>query len=157
MKPIFLVAVACGLGLATSAAAQRPQSAARLIPVALRPPAGMCRIWLEGVPASRQPAPTDCASALRNRPPRSQVIFGDDFLPADSDGRAGNPRAGGRDLPLRGLAPLPKGLEPRLPDSSHAGRRAGDSAKKSDPHKAVPPVKPDSTARAHPDSSRVRG
>jgi hypothetical protein len=48
------------------------------IPAEYRPPAGMCRIWLDEVPASRQPAPTDCATAIRRRPPNSRVVFGDD-------------------------------------------------------------------------------
>ena len=43
-----------------------------------RPPPGMCRIWIDGVPAARQPAPTDCATALRRRPPNARVIFGDE-------------------------------------------------------------------------------
>ncbi len=43
-----------------------------------RPPRGMCRIWLNGVPPGQQPAPTDCATAVRNRPPNARVIFGDD-------------------------------------------------------------------------------
>ena len=47
------------------------------VPPAYRPPAGMCRIWIEGVPASQQPAPTDCVSAVRNRPVNGYVIFGD--------------------------------------------------------------------------------
>jgi len=51
---------------------QRP-----LVPPAYRPPAGMCRIWIEGVPASQQPAPTDCVTAVRNRPVNGYVIFGD--------------------------------------------------------------------------------
>ncbi|MEP6692005.1 MAG: hypothetical protein ABJD07_12675, partial [Gemmatimonadaceae bacterium] len=38
-----------------------------------RPPQGMCRIWIDGVPASRQPAPTDCPTAIRNRPPNARV------------------------------------------------------------------------------------
>jgi len=50
------------------------------IPASERPPAGMCRIWLDGVPAAQQPAPTDCASAVRNRPPKGRVIFGDDYV-----------------------------------------------------------------------------
>lgn len=49
-----------------------------MIPPAYRPPAGMCRIWIEGVPASQQPAPTDCNTAVRNRPVNGTVIFGDD-------------------------------------------------------------------------------
>ncbi len=50
------------------------------VPTAYRPPPGMCRIWLDGVPASQQPAPTDCASAVRNRPNGGRVIFGDDYV-----------------------------------------------------------------------------
>lgn len=50
------------------------------IPASERPPAGMCRIWLDDVPAAQQPAPTDCASAVRNRPAKGRVIFGDDYL-----------------------------------------------------------------------------
>jgi hypothetical protein len=48
------------------------------VPTAYRPPAGMCRIWIEGVPANQQPAPTDCVTAVRNRPVNGTVIFGDD-------------------------------------------------------------------------------
>jgi hypothetical protein len=51
-----------------------------VIPVSARPPAGMCRIWLESVPVSQQPAPTDCASAVKNRPAKGRVIFGDDYV-----------------------------------------------------------------------------
>jgi hypothetical protein len=50
------------------------------IPASSRPPAGMCRVWLENVPAAQQPAPTDCASAVRNRPAKGRVIFGDDYV-----------------------------------------------------------------------------
>jgi hypothetical protein len=48
-----------------------------VVPQAYRPPAGMCRIWVEGVPAKQQPAPTDCVTAVRNRPVNGRVIFGD--------------------------------------------------------------------------------
>lgn len=47
------------------------------VPPAYRPPAGMCRIWIEGVPPGQQPAPTDCVTAVRNRPVNGSVIFGD--------------------------------------------------------------------------------
>jgi len=49
------------------------------IPPAYRPPQGMCRVWIEGVPRDQQPAPTDCVTAVRNRPANASVIFGDDF------------------------------------------------------------------------------
>jgi len=51
------------------------------IPRSLRPPQGMCRVWLDNVPARQQPAPTDCATAIRNRPPNGRVIFSEDTLP----------------------------------------------------------------------------
>jgi hypothetical protein len=49
------------------------------MPSAYRPPQGMCRIWIEGVPPGQQPAPTDCVTAVRNRPANGRVIFGDDI------------------------------------------------------------------------------
>jgi hypothetical protein len=49
-----------------------------IVPPGFYPPAGMCRIWINGVPAAQQPAPTDCASAVRNRPANGKVLFGDD-------------------------------------------------------------------------------
>jgi hypothetical protein len=50
----------------------------QVVPPAFYPPAGMCRIWINQVPAGQQPAPTDCASAVRNRPSNGRVLFGDD-------------------------------------------------------------------------------
>jgi hypothetical protein len=43
-----------------------------------RPPPGQCRVWLNGVPGSRQPAPTSCGQAAKMRTPNSSLIFGDD-------------------------------------------------------------------------------
>lgn len=75
---------------ATLAEAQRPvpvnprsnttqkSSREQVVPRAFYPPAGMCRIWINEVPAGQQPAPTDCASAVRNRPANGKVLFGDD-------------------------------------------------------------------------------
>ena len=45
------------------------------VPKAYLPPAGMCRIWVDNVPPARQPAPTDCSTAIRNKPPNARVIF----------------------------------------------------------------------------------
>ena len=58
------------------------------VPKAYLPPAGMCRIWVDNVPAARQPAPTSCATAIRNKPPNARVIF-----PAGKDGKAAEPKA----------------------------------------------------------------
>jgi hypothetical protein len=69
---LILLAAAAPLG------AQARGQGTTDIPPGDRPPPGMCRIWLNGVPASRQPAPTDCATAIRRRPPNARVIFGDE-------------------------------------------------------------------------------
>jgi len=68
-------------GLAGIAGAQksRPVESADSVPKASRPPAGMCRVWLDKVPARQQPAPTDCPTAVKNRPANGKVIFGDDY------------------------------------------------------------------------------
>jgi len=70
------------LALVGSLIAAAPLSAqdrrpADSVPDAHKPPAGMCRIWLPNVPANKQAAPTDCATAVRNRPANAKVIFGD--------------------------------------------------------------------------------
>jgi hypothetical protein len=41
----------------------------------------MCRVWIDGVPPGRQPAPTTCANAQRDRVQygaNARVIYGDD-------------------------------------------------------------------------------
>jgi len=55
------------------------KAAAALVPADARPPKGMCRIWIDNVPATQQPAATDCPTAVKNRPSNARVIFGDDF------------------------------------------------------------------------------
>ena len=69
--------LALSAGLAVGAQAQK---GGEDIPREFRPPAGMCRIWLDKVPPKQQPAPTDCPTAVRNRPPDARVLFGDDYV-----------------------------------------------------------------------------
>ena len=73
------------------------------IPVSARPPAGMCRLWLDDVPVAQQPAPTDCPTAVRNRTPKSRVIFGDDYVQPrrDTTKRAPDPKTPA----IKGFAP----------------------------------------------------
>jgi len=84
MRKIIAFAALATLGGAAPAVAQWRGNAS--IPPGQRPPAGMCRIWIEGVPAAQQPAATDCPTAIKNRPSNGKVIFGDDF--ADSAKKA---------------------------------------------------------------------
>ena len=70
----------------------RADRKALTIPAQSRPPAGMCRIWLDDVPAAQQPAPTDCATAVKNKPQNGRVIFGDDYAKKDDkDGKKKGP------------------------------------------------------------------
>jgi hypothetical protein len=59
------------------------------IPPGHMPPAGMCRIWIDGVPPGRQPAPTDCRTAERNRPYNARVIYGGESAGSVSRGPLG--------------------------------------------------------------------
>ena len=65
------------LALAVTRLGAQNAEAASVVPDAYRPPPGMCRIWIDGVPPDRQPAPTDCATAVRRRPANAHVVFGD--------------------------------------------------------------------------------
>jgi len=79
---VVVLMSALALAAAVPVAAQQPKDNAKKksdIPADARPPRGMCRIWIDGVPAAQQPAATDCQSAVKNRPANGRVIFGDDF------------------------------------------------------------------------------
>src|SRR5258708_15258534 len=80
-----LLALAITAGMAGVARAQQ-QPTADSVPKAYRPPPGMCRIWLDKVPPKQQPAPTDCPTAVRNRPPNGRVLFGDDYVAGPDKG-----------------------------------------------------------------------
>ena len=99
MLKTIALSLAITLAAAAPLSAQGQATRPGKIPPGQRPPAGMCRIWLDGVPAGQQPAPTDCATAVRNRPANGRVIFGDDYvegrgkkLNGDADERRTAPR-----------------------------------------------------------------
>lgn len=81
MVVLGVVALEIGSGAAVMLHAQgQPPKPTKKdsIPKEYRPPAGMCRIWIENVRPAQQPAPTDCATAVRNRPSNGRVIYGED-------------------------------------------------------------------------------
>lgn len=135
---VALSAAALGAlsGTATRALAQGSagQKASDAIPREFRPPAGMCRIWVEGVPAPQQPAPTDCPSAVKNKPANARVLYGE---PAEKDKDKGR---GGDRLPVKGFVKPPERKLPPLipivpPDQASAdprGREAWESKRITD-------------------------
>ena len=141
IKRILLAASVAVLATTPAAAQQGNRFSGDKIPAGLRPPPGMCRIWLDGVPPGQQPAPTDCATAVRNRPANGRVIFGDDFdakgnrkandAPRGKDAEKGDDRKEevrlGRDE--RGVQTIP--ATQTMPDmmgavSAGQGKRAAD-------------------------------
>lgn len=54
-------------------------SRASRVPKGHLPPAGLCRVWIDGVPPGHQPAVTNCAQAERDRfrYSNARVIYGD--------------------------------------------------------------------------------
>lgn len=95
------------------------------VPKGYQPPPGMCRLWVAGVPASQQPAPTDCATAVRNRPGNARVIYGE---PAKGKNAPS--------LPVKGFAPAGrKGaplIPPDLPPPDPAAREGWEAKRISD-------------------------
>ena len=85
---IAFLTLVCSAGLAGTAHAQKGGDD---VPKEYRPPKGMCRIWLDKVPAKQQPAPTDCPTAVRNRPSNGKVIFGDDYKDGAEKGEKREP------------------------------------------------------------------
>ena len=94
------------------------------VPDGHKPPPGMCRIWIDGVPPGRQSAPTDCATAVRNRPSNGRVVWGDDDRKRESD----RPIRSDRDRPRspeegeRGRAPISDPRDARTPDRPRESR-----------------------------------
>jgi hypothetical protein len=103
-------------------APERPAS--NDVPREMLPPAGKCRIWMGGVAPSQQPAPTDCQTALRQRPANGTVVFGPASKSAPARGFA-SPRPA-RDTTARETRPSrsarPANTAPRS-DSSSRRRR----------------------------------
>lgn len=95
------------------------------MPDSFTPPAGLCRLWISGVPASQQPAPTDCASAIRNRPSNAAVVFGPQLRGESKELRPFAGRAG--QFPERQLVPDIRQRDLRQPDLRQPDLRQPDA------------------------------
>jgi hypothetical protein len=87
-----LVVLAAAPAMAQQAGTQKDSAKKTGVPADARPPKGMCRIWIDGVPAAQQPAATDCPTAVKNRPSNGRVIFGDDFADSAKSKAAEKPK-----------------------------------------------------------------
>jgi hypothetical protein len=65
--------------IAATADAQGRGRNATGYPPGFRPPPGMCRVWIQGVPPGHQPGVTDCFTARASAPRNSRVIYGDRY------------------------------------------------------------------------------
>ena len=61
---------------ATSASAQGRGRNEDGVPTGMRPPAGMCRVWVKGVPPGQQSGVTDCATAQAQAGTNGRVLYG---------------------------------------------------------------------------------
>lgn len=86
------------------------------IPADARPPKGMCRIWLDGVPAAQQPAPTDCPTALKNRPANGRVVFGDESADSSRSRATGKSKLPPTAKGFTGVSPIPQILPKKPPE-----------------------------------------
>ena len=89
-----------------------------VVPASQMPSAGMCRVWVNGVPAARQAAQTDCATARANAPANARILYG----PQQNGLRVNDPRNAGYD-PRRD--PRSPSYDPRYDPRTgqEAGRR----------------------------------
>lgn len=144
MRKLELIAVtAAMLALAGTAQAQGRGDGwgghAAKVPPGQMPPAGMCRVWIDGVPPGRQPAPTDCATAYRTRPANARVIRGSgaSAFPGKGKGKAKRSHRRDedrqydrRDYP-RGT-PQQRGEHSRRDDDDHRYERSGRDGQRTD-------------------------
>ena len=78
MRRVAMIGVLAALAFATPATAQgRGRGRGNAGVPGQRPAAGLCRIWIDGVPPGQQPAATDCATAAARVPANGRVIYGD--------------------------------------------------------------------------------
>lgn len=78
MKRTVLALILIGLTAGPALAQGRGKNKQKAVPPGHVPPAGLCRVWYDGVAPGRQPAPTNCNEAERiaaqNR--NARVVYG---------------------------------------------------------------------------------
>ena len=158
----FAITAGSALVLANAAGAQGLRTG---VPQGQMPSAGLCRVWIDGVPAGRQPRETDCATARRTAPANARIIYGE-----ESRGRSNlDPRVGSAGRYDERADPRSPSYDPRFDPNSRvydprngAGNDRGTYDPRRDPNSRVydPRYDPnsriyDGRARTEEDNRRV--
>ena len=72
-----VVIAGASVAMAATAGAQGRGRSSTNYPPGFRPPPGMCRVWVRGVPPGQQPGVTDCATARASASANATVLYGD--------------------------------------------------------------------------------
>ncbi|MBC7789913.1 MAG: hypothetical protein H7Z74_08195 [Anaerolineae bacterium] len=88
-----IVSLAAAAAFANPAEAQR-RDRGENIPAEYRPPAGQCRIWIDGIAPGLQPKPTSCEAAERAARENTHIIYGSQ-VQFPSSQTSGSSQAGG--------------------------------------------------------------
>lgn len=121
MRRLLILAALAAIPVVAGAQRARTddERASSRVPVSMLPPAGKCRIWMIGVAPAQQPAPTDCQTALRQRPANGVVVFGPVEREESTNGFRGRPSVeqGPEDRPrsTAGETRTENRTEPRTP------------------------------------------
>jgi hypothetical protein len=132
---------------------QRDAQMSASVPAQYKPPTGMCRVWVQGVPPAQQPAPTECAKAVRVRSPNSQVVFGSSSpgsphpgggVVAATEQVGGDRMTGGQTVETQAVTVTHAAVEPRTRASVSATTAPPVTHTASRPvvHSAPPPPPP---------------
>jgi hypothetical protein len=153
MSNLLLLAVLAAIPTMVGAQNTRTDQEKRSesVPSHMMPPAGKCRIWMVGVAPAQQPAPTDCQTALRQRPTNGVVVFGPMEREAGASAFRGRPTVeqGQEDRPRTPTTGQTTRETPRTPTpeprrASPARPPSGTRRPTEDPAKKPPEVTPSS-------------
>ena len=134
--PSLLAAQVRGVSVTAPAAPAGARAATPAVPVHLLPPAGKCRVWMEEVPATQQPAPTDCATALRLKPANAVVLYGPPLREEDEAFERTTPTTSRAAARATDEATRSR----RAPAKASAGSAAASPAKSAAPSSPRPPA-----------------
>lgn len=151
MRSLFFLAVLATLPVMAGAQNTRTdqEKASESVPVNMLPPAGKCRIWMVGVAPAQQPAPTDCQTALRQRPTNGVVLFGPVEREEGTSEFRGRPRVdqGQEEQPRTRTSGQPAREPSREPAAAPAAPTRSDTRAPSTETRRASPARPPSGTR----------